>query len=67
MAGQVITEYKKARGLMAENAASPKGGVWQSLFHEVEKVCSLICTPDCYEGPLQAHADAAEQQPSLAS
>lgn len=35
---QVITEYRKARGLMSENAATPKGGVWQSLFQDVEKV-----------------------------
>ncbi len=35
---QVITEYRKARALMAENATTPKGGVWQSLFQEVEKV-----------------------------
>ena len=35
---QVITEYRKARTLMAEDAATPKGGVWQSLFQEVEKV-----------------------------
>lgn len=38
---QVITEYRKARRLMSESAASPKGGVWQSLFQEVEKVQSL--------------------------
>ena len=43
---QVITEYRKARALMAENAATPKGGVWQSLFQEVEKVrskMSMLC------------------------
>ncbi len=35
---QVINEYKKARVLMADSAATNKSGVWQSLFHEVEKV-----------------------------
>lgn len=35
---QVINEYKKARALMADSAATSKGGVWQSLFQEVEKV-----------------------------
>ena len=46
---QVITEYRKARGLMSESAASPKGGVWQSLFQEVEKVQSLPfrCSYNC--------------------
>ena len=46
---QVITEYRKARGLMSESAASPKGGVWQSLFQEVEKVQSLpfCCAYNC--------------------
>ncbi|CAL8463713.1 g3247 [Coccomyxa elongata] len=34
---QVINEYKKARALMADSAATSKGGVWQSLFQEVEK------------------------------
>ncbi|KAK9917910.1 hypothetical protein WJX75_009504 [Coccomyxa subellipsoidea] len=34
---QVINEYKKARVLMADSAATNKSGVWQSLFHEVEK------------------------------
>jgi len=38
MMAQVITEYRKARALMAESAATPKSGVWQSLFQEVEKV-----------------------------
>ncbi|CAL5224212.1 g6858 [Coccomyxa viridis] len=39
---QVITEYRKARALMAENATTPKGGVWQSLFQEVEKAVSVM-------------------------
>jgi hypothetical protein len=38
---QVINEYKKARVLMADSAATNKSGVWQSLFHEVEKVSAL--------------------------
>ena len=38
---QVITEYRKARTLMGEDAATPKGGVWHSLFQEVEKVRML--------------------------
>ena len=41
MGSQVINEYKKARVLMADSAATNKSGVWQSLFHEVEKVSAL--------------------------
>ncbi len=34
---QVISEYRKARALMADVAAQTKEGVWHNLFLEVEK------------------------------
>ena len=43
----MINEYKKARVLMADSAATNKSGVWQSLFHEVEKVRALAFPPPC--------------------
>jgi hypothetical protein len=42
---QVINEYKKARAVLGGREASGTGGVWQSLFQEVEKVllyCPLL-------------------------
>ena len=34
----MISEYRKARALMADVAAQAKEGVWHNLFLEVEKV-----------------------------
>ena len=43
---QVISEYRKARALMADVAAQTKEGVWHNLFLEVEKVPGLpACRP----------------------
>ena len=41
VAAQVISEYRKARALMADVAAQAKEGVWHNLFLEVEKVVAL--------------------------
>ena len=42
----MISEYRKARALMADVAAQTKEGVWHNLFLEVEKVRGLpACRP----------------------
>lgn len=40
----MISEYRKARALMADVAAQAKEGVWHNLFLEVEKVRALLTT-----------------------
>lgn len=65
---QVIGEYRKARALMAGGAATAKGGVWQNLFHEVEKVQpsphACVCGVPV-EFPVQPHH--GDQTPTACS
>lgn len=64
---QVINEYKKARVLMSDAAATAKSGVWQSLFHEVEKVLTLhlVCCKQDPQGGTCCAIDGFTNRPSL--
>jgi hypothetical protein len=55
-APQVISEYRKARALMADVAAQTKEGVWHNLFLEVEKVRRSVaaCCAGCQLAPIFA-------------